>query len=116
MPGLRGVGKTTILYQTYEYLLKEKQIPANQILYFSCETLNKLTQCDIFETINQFITEIHQNNLMTLNKEIFLLIDESHFDKNWSLTGKIIYDQSKLWWMIIIIERSEEHTSELQSQ
>lgn len=93
LPGLRGVGKTTILYQTYEYLLKEKQIPANQILYFSCETLNKLTQCDIFETVNHFITEIHQNNLMTLNKEIFLLIDESHFDKNWSLTGKIIYDQ-----------------------
>lgn len=100
LPGLRGVGKTTILYQTYEYLLKEKQIPANQILYFSCETLNKLTQCDIFETINQFITEIHQNNLMTLNKEIFLLIDESHFDKNWSLTGKIIYDQSKKIFMI----------------
>ena len=51
LPGLRGVGKTTLLYQTYDYLLKEKQVPANQVLYFSCETLNKLTQCDIFETI-----------------------------------------------------------------
>ena len=33
IPGLRGVGKTTILYQTYEYLFKEKNIPLNNILY-----------------------------------------------------------------------------------
>ena len=100
LPGLRGVGKTTMLYQIYDYLLKEKQISPNQILYFSCETLNKVTKCDIFETINHFITEIHQNSLTTLNKEIFLLIDESHFDKDWSLAGKIIYDQSKKIFMI----------------
>ena len=100
LPGLRGVGKTTLLYQTYDYLLKEKQVPANQVLYFSCETLNKLTQCDIFETINIFIDEIHQNTLMTLDKELFILIDESHFDNNWSLAGKIVYDQSKRVFMI----------------
>ena len=100
LPGLRGVGKTTMLYQTYEYLLKEKQIPLNQILYFSCETLNKLTKCGIFETVNQFVSEIHKSSLMTLNKELFILIDETHFDKNWSLTGKMIYDQSKKIFMI----------------
>ena len=95
LPGLRGVGKTTILYQTYDYLLKEKQIPANQILYISCETLNKIIKCDVLTTIELFINEIHQNNLMTLDKKIFLLIDESHFDKDWSLAGKIIYDKTK---------------------
>lgn len=100
LSGLRGVGKTTLLYQTYEYLLKEKEIPPNQILYISCETLIKLTSSDIFEAVNQFITEIHQTNLMTLDKEIFLLVDESHFDKNWSLAGKMIYDQSKKVFMI----------------
>ena len=78
LPGLRGVGKTTILYQTYDYLLKEKQIPPNQILYISCETLNKLIKCDVLKTIEQFINEIHQSNLLTLDKKIFLLIDESH--------------------------------------
>lgn len=100
LPGLRGVGKTTLLYQTYDYLLKEKNIPANQILYFSCETLNKIIQCDIYQAINIFIEEIHQNSLMTLDKQIFLLIDESHYDKNWSLAGKIIYDKSKNIFMI----------------
>ena len=100
LPGLRGVGKTTLLYQTYEYLLKEKEIPPNHILYFSCETLIKVTKCDIFETINHFLKEFHQSNLRTLNREIFLLIDETHFDKNWSLTGKIICDESKKIFMI----------------
>ena len=41
LPGLRGVGKTTILYQLYDYLLKEKDISQNQILYLSCENLNE---------------------------------------------------------------------------
>ena len=35
LPGLRGVGKTTLIYQIYEYLLKEKNIKQNQILYLS---------------------------------------------------------------------------------
>ena len=59
LPGLRGVGKTTILYQTYEYLLKEKQISPNQILYISCETLNKIIKCNILKTVEQFVSEIH---------------------------------------------------------
>lgn len=100
LPGLRGVGKTTILYQTYDYLLKEKQIPPNQILYISCETLNKIIKCDVLETIEQFINEMHQSSLMTIDKKIFLLIDESHFDKDWSLAGKIIYDKTKRIFMI----------------
>lgn len=35
MPGLRGVGKTTIIYQLFSYLLNEKQIPKNRILYLN---------------------------------------------------------------------------------
>ena len=30
MPGLRGVGKTTIIYQLFSYLLNEKQIPKTE--------------------------------------------------------------------------------------
>lgn len=39
MPGLRGVGKTTIIYQLFSYLLNEKQIPKNRILYLNLENL-----------------------------------------------------------------------------
>ena len=30
MPGLRGVGKTTLIFQLYNYLLKEKKIKSNR--------------------------------------------------------------------------------------
>ncbi len=40
MPGLRGVGKTTILLQLYDYLLNEKGIEQDKILYFSSDELN----------------------------------------------------------------------------
>ena len=31
----------------------------------------------------------------SFDEKLFLLIDESHFDKDWSLSGKIITDKSK---------------------
>ena len=100
LPGLRGVGKTTILYQVYEYLLKIKNINQNQILYISCDQINKITKCDILDTIEFYLDEFHHLTPRTVNKELFLLIDEAHFDKDWSMAGKIIYDQSKKIFMI----------------
>lgn len=37
LPGVRDVGKTTLLFQVYEYLLKERGISPENILYFSCD-------------------------------------------------------------------------------
>ena len=42
LPGIRGVGKTTLLYQAYYYLLNEKHILPNQIIYLSCDDLNNI--------------------------------------------------------------------------
>lgn len=100
LPGLRGVGKTTILFQVYEYLLKEKNINPDQILYFSCEELNSIEDCDIYSTIKYYVKTFHNSSLPTLNEKIFLLIDETHYDKDWSLSGKMIYDKSKNIFMI----------------
>ena len=100
LPGLRCVGKTTILYQIYEYLEKTKNISPDRILYLSCEDLNWIVECNILETIEYYIKEFHNSLIRTLDKEIFILIDESHYDKNWSLAGKIIYGQTKKIFMI----------------
>lgn len=101
LPGLRGVGKTTILYQIYDYLLNDKKINQNQILYISCDYLKKtMHECDILKAIEYYIREFHNSSIQTLNKEIFLLIDEAHFDKDWSLAGKIIHDLSKKIFMV----------------
>lgn len=101
LPGLRGVGKTTILYQLYDYLLNVKNINQNQILYVSCDYLKKtMAECDILKAIEYYIKEFHYSSIKTLDKEIFLLIDEAHFDKDWSLAGKIIHDMTKKIFMV----------------
>lgn len=100
LPGLRGVGKTTILYQTYEYLQANKNMSPNQILYISCDDINRMMECDIFKVIEYYLKEFHNSTFRTIDKEIFLLIDESHFDKKWSQAGKLIYDKTKKIFMI----------------
>lgn len=100
LPGLRGVGKSTLLLEIYDYLFNEKNINPENILYISCEQLDYIQKCDIYSAIEDYIRNFHQSSLKTLNHEIFLLIDESHYDKNWSLAGKMIYDQSKKIFMI----------------
>ena len=95
LPGLRGVGKTTILFQIYDYLMNQKNISPEQILYFSCEELNKIQDCDIYDIIKYYLKTFHNSSLQSLNKKIFLLIDESHFDRDWSISGKLITDKSK---------------------
>ena len=92
LTGLRGVGKTTILYQIYEYLFKEKNIPQNQMLYLSCEILNRRFKFDILDVIDEFLKYHHNSTLETLDKEIFLFIDEAQYDNNWAIAGKHIYD------------------------
>lgn len=100
LPGMRGVGKSTLLFQVYEYILKEKNFPYNQILYISCDDINDLTKCSIREITEIFLNNHHDTNIRMLDKKIFLLIDESQYDKDWALSGKIIYDRSSNIFMI----------------
>lgn len=101
LPGLRGVGKTTLLYQTYEYLTKEKNLNPHDVLYISCEKLNSVGDVNIYNIIEIFLEKYHNTNIMLLDKPIFILIDEAHYDKNWALHGKIIYDESPNIFMLI---------------
>lgn len=103
MPGLRGVGKTTIVYQIYEYLLKTKEIEQNRILYISGDIINSYFDLNILEIIEHYIKNIHNQTLMTLDKQLFVFIDESQYDNKWSLAGKIIFDKSNKVFMIFTV-------------
>ena len=99
MPGLRGVGKSTLIFQLYDYLIK-KGIGEDRILYVSIDQLNSLPNANLNDLINVFVEEIHHKYPETLDEELFLLIDEAQDDSNWSKTGRIIYNQSKKIFMI----------------
>ena len=92
MPGLRGVGKTTLLAQTYLWL-NSLNLDIN-LIYFSLDqiTASKITLEDILKAYEAIITDDYYENL---DKPTFILIDEVQVDPNWAKTLKTIYDRSK---------------------
>lgn len=100
LPGIRDVGKTTILYQVYEYLLKQKGVNPKNILYLSADRLKIIANGSILDAINTYLNIYHRSILETVKEPIFLLIDEAQYDGNWALSGKIIFDASKNIFMI----------------
>jgi len=58
MPGLRGVGKTTILFQLYDYLLSGKNIDYDNILYLTMDEIKKLYNYDLLEIVDIFLSSI----------------------------------------------------------
>jgi predicted AAA+ superfamily ATPase len=100
LPGLRGVGKTTIVFQIYDYLKNHKNIEQDRILYFSTDELKAYLGKRILDVIDTFIHEVHKTTPTHLEKEVFIFVDEAHFDANWSETAKILFDKSKKIFMI----------------
>lgn len=100
LPGLRGVGKTTLVFQIYDYLKNEKRIEQDRILYFSTDELKAYLGKKILDIADTFIQEVHKTSPVHLDKEIFIFIDEAHFDNNWSETAKVLFDKSKKIFMI----------------
>jgi len=100
LAGLRGIGKTTLLLQIHDYLTNEKKIAEDRVLYIPADELEGYVACDLYKAINVFIEEIHETRAVSLEKEIFILIDEAQYDKNWSKTGKILYDKTKKIFLI----------------
>jgi len=100
MPGLRGVGKTTILLQLYDYLKNTKKISKNNILYLSMDDIVGNFNINLLKIVDYYLNLKHKVNKAFLNEKIFIFVDESHFDKNWAISGKIIYDNTKNIFLI----------------
>ena len=100
LPGIRGVGKTTLLYQAYYYLLNEKHILPNQIIYLSCDDLNNIVDCNIREIVDIYLNNQFNTQLRLLDKEIFVPIKVEEQRKIGSflkqLDGTIALHQRKL--------------------
>ncbi|WP_456474930.1 ATP-binding protein [Candidatus Pyrohabitans sp.] len=94
-PGLRGVGKTTALLQIYLYLTRKLGIEPSRVLYISVDELRSYIGSGIYEAVKAYVEEIHRSTLPGLKKQLFILVDEAHFDEKWSVAVKVVYDQSR---------------------
>ncbi len=100
LPGLRGVGKTTMLLQLYDFLIKNN-IEEEKVLYFSTDELKGYLGASILETLNIFFEDVLKTTPVFLKDKVFILIDEAHFDEHWDSVAKILYDQSKKIFLVI---------------
>ncbi|MEO0126464.1 MAG: ATP-binding protein [candidate division WOR-3 bacterium] len=84
--GLRRTGKTTLMYQLIDYLLK-KGIPPKHILYFSFdEKVSNLKE--LFKIYSETIVSKELSRL----KNVYIFLDEIQKLENWENQLKIFYD------------------------
>ncbi|MCD8563594.1 MAG: AAA family ATPase [Candidatus Pacebacteria bacterium] len=101
LPGIRGVGKTTLLSQLYffeinkpvNHLSKDINTTVDERIYIS---VDRLLSEDI--SLGEFIDYLEKNvwgNLLQNKKKILLLIDEIQYDPKWDLFLKLLFDKTK---------------------
>lgn len=93
--GLRGIGKTTLVCQVYKYLMVKKGMKKENLFYLPVDNLKTLLGDGIAKTIRRYAEIFHKSSIIGIKDKTFIFIDEAHFDKDWSLAVKSIYDSSK---------------------
>lgn len=93
--GPRRVGKSTLIYQTINYLLEEKKINEKRILLFSGDdpSLFFNENDKLSNVLEVYFNEILEENIANLSEKVYIFIDEIHFIKNWQNYLKICYDR-----------------------
>ena len=91
MPGLRGVGKTTLLAQVYMDIANSGA-KAN-LLYVSLEQVVENLSSDLYELLNAY-ERILGCDLEAVDRPTFIFIDEVQADPKWARTLKTVYDNT----------------------
>ncbi len=91
LAGLRGVGKTTLLWQTANYIYQNR---TKNIYFFNVNTLKSLG-VSLQTALEFFQQNIIKERFNELKEPIILLFDEVHDDDDWSRTLKILYDEAR---------------------
>lgn len=93
IPGLRGVGKTTILAQIYFHFLN-KPVDNQHIIYISLDEVTNLLDLSLKDVLEAY-EQILGISFEKLDTPIILLIDEVQYDPKWAITLKVLWDKSK---------------------
>lgn len=100
VPGLRGVGKTTLMAQLYLDLLRKYYLNLDLDFYFiSLDEVSSIYNSNLNEII-QAIEYLEGEHLEKINKRIVLFLDEVQYDKQWSIIAKTVYDRTKNFFIL----------------
>lgn len=95
LPGLRGVGKTTLLFQIYKWLLYGEKFKKERLIYLSLDYLKESVGATLGEIIEVYEKYILKEPIEKLQEPLFLFIDEAHYDDSWQIIAKNLYDRCK---------------------
>jgi len=86
--GIRRAGKTTLMHQLIDHLLRDQQVDPFRIVYFSFD----LQELGMEVILESYEMEILKQDIRDAEK-IYLFLDEIQKLKDWSNKVKILYDQ-----------------------
>lgn len=92
MPGLRGIGKTTVLSQLFLTLLSTHDVI--RVLYISLDEVTGLLNSNLLQVLEAY-ESILGEKFEQLKEPVFLFIDEVQYDPKWGVTLKSVYDRTK---------------------
>lgn len=96
VPGLRGVGKTTILSQLFFAYQKRFN---GRVLYVSLDEVVKKLNSNLYAVLDAY-EELLGESFSSLSGNVLLMVDEVHFDADWQSALKSLYDKSRKVFII----------------
>lgn len=95
IPGLRGVGKTTLLAQVYENL----DCSQDNKLFVSLDELKNVLRVGLVDLLDTY-EEILGNSFEALKSSVYLFLDEVQYEEDWAVILKTIYDRTRKVFII----------------
>lgn len=92
LPGLRGVGKTTLLAQSYLWLRAQAEDKIN-IVYVSLDEVVEKVGSDLSSLVDEY-ERLLGVSFEELDRPTFIFIDEVQADPRWARILKFVYDRS----------------------
>lgn len=89
LTGLRGSGKTTVLFQLYSMINASEYSK----LFLSLDTTHGLLGVSLYEVLETY-EKLLGKPFEALDKPLVLFLDEVQYDKTWGLALKSLYDRT----------------------